>query len=329
MNPTNETAPGDIEGGADEAKKVGLSEEAKPTTKNGESKTAPRHSAFVLKGAVLPLAEIPPLTEQELADTADCLGVSVDDLETLAQAARRGEAELDRAIAELFAAADEDGVPNSRRSGIDQHPAGDEVDDPAAQAARGPNNVIPLRAESRLKDGSNISPDEDPTHNKPDLETGIAEATSRDVAKEIREHAAKKTAPSKGPRPNRSRLKGRKSKGTGAWLPSVVLEHQAVRTLDHAAFRLLVLLALQYRGHSNGAIGLTRAQAAAAGIRSDGSHYRALRELKARGLIKQTYPASRIPPRPAMFALNWLPVDDTEFSRATKTASHAYREWTP
>ena len=60
--------------------------------------------------------------------------------------------------------------------------------------------------------------------------------------------------------------------------------------------------------------------AAAAGIGSGHAHYRALREFEARTLIEQTYPASRVPPRPAMWALSWLPVDDTKYSSVRRTA---------
>jgi hypothetical protein len=114
-----------------------------------------------------------------------------------------------------------------------------------------------------------------------------------------------------------------------ALLPVSLLWHVSVATLDHAEFRALVLLAAQYRGTNNGAVGITAKQVSEAGIGSKHTFYRALRELQSRGLIEQTYPASRVPPRPAMYALSWWPVNDTDYSTATRVASHGYRKWNP
>jgi hypothetical protein len=110
-------------------------------------------------------------------------------------------------------------------------------------------------------------------------------------------------------------------------LPVMVLETLAVTTLSHAAFRVLVLLAAQFSGYNNGALGITAAQASKAGIGSDKTLYNSLRELQTRQLIADTYPASRVPPRPTMWALTWLPLNDTEYTNTTRTPSHAYREW--
>lgn len=114
-----------------------------------------------------------------------------------------------------------------------------------------------------------------------------------------------------------------------AMLPVDLVLHVSVTTLDHGSFRTLVLLAMEYRGKNNGAIGLTREQAKAAGIGSKTTLYGALRDLIERGLIEITHHASRVPPRPAMYALNWLPVDDTEWSKKTRLASHDYRNFDP
>ncbi|MBK9130604.1 MAG: hypothetical protein IPM20_03030 [Gammaproteobacteria bacterium] len=118
----------------------------------------------------------------------------------------------------------------------------------------------------------------------------------------------------------------------GAWfarIPVGVLEHQAVTTLSHAGFRVLVLLAAMYRGRNNGALGITPEQAAKAGIGSRNTLYRALAELGNRQLIIMTHPASRVPARPTMWAITWLAVDDTPYSRASPVPSHAYRSWLP
>jgi hypothetical protein len=107
------------------------------------------------------------------------------------------------------------------------------------------------------------------------------------------------------------------------------LEHITTTTLTHAAFRVLVLLAAQFSGFNNGAIGITAKQAMESGIGSDKTLYRSLRELELRQLVELTYPASRVPPRPTMWALTWLPLDDTRYSQSTRTPSHAYRDWKP
>ncbi len=117
--------------------------------------------------------------------------------------------------------------------------------------------------------------------------------------------------------------------GRFARLPVAVLNHIAVTTLTHAAFRVLVLLAAQFGGFNNGALGITAKQATDAGIGSDKTLYRSLRELELRRLVELTYPASRVPPRPTMWALTWLPLDDTRYSQSTRTPSHAYRDWKP
>jgi hypothetical protein len=105
-----------------------------------------------------------------------------------------------------------------------------------------------------------------------------------------------------------------------------VLGHPAVVTLDHAPFRVLVLLAAQFNGYNNGALGLSKQQAATQNI-TNKTLYKALRALESRGLIETTYPASRVPPRPTMYAITWLAVDDTDYSRATRVPSHSYTEW--
>ena len=123
--------------------------------------------------------------------------------------------------------------------------------------------------------------------------------------------------------------KARKIRGRFAMIPIDVMKHPSTSTLSHAAFRVLVLLAGAYSGHNNGALGVTAGQAAESGVGSRNTLYRALRELESRGLILKTYSASRVPPRPTMWAITWVSVDDTEWSRKTTTAAHTYRTWKP
>lgn len=111
-----------------------------------------------------------------------------------------------------------------------------------------------------------------------------------------------------------------------AMLPLQVLESEAVRTLTHAAFRVLMLFAAQFNGHNNGALGVTATQAQEAGIGRN-TFYRSLRALEQRGLLELTARASRVPPRPSMYSLAWLGVDDTEYSRKRAVPTHAYKTW--
>ncbi len=122
----------------------------------------------------------------------------------------------------------------------------------------------------------------------------------------------------------------RRKTGAGrfAKLPLTVLDQAAVINLHHAAFRVLVLMAAQFTGYNNGALGLSKSQAAKQNI-SNKTLYKALATLEARGLIEQTYPASRVPPRPTMYALTWISIDDTEWSRSTRIPTHTYRDWQP
>lgn len=128
---------------------------------------------------------------------------------------------------------------------------------------------------------------------------------------------------------NRKQKHPKRSSGGGrfARLPLSVLSTPAVTTLSHAQFRILVMLAAQFNGYNNGSLGVTRSQAAEQGVGSDHTLYGALKALELRGLIDQTYPASRVPPRPAMYAITWESMDDTTWSRSTRLASHTYREW--
>jgi hypothetical protein len=108
-----------------------------------------------------------------------------------------------------------------------------------------------------------------------------------------------------------------------------VLFSPAVVDLDHATFRLLVLLAAEFTGSNNGALGLTRQQARERGVRSADAHSRGLAELEKRGLIVMTAQAARNPSRPTQYALTWRPLNDTKHTSATRTPSFDYRTWAP
>ena len=87
-------------------------------------------------------------------------------------------------------------------------------------------------------------------------------------------------------------------------------------------------MAAQFNGYNNGALGLSKSQAANQNV-SNKTLYKALGILEDRGLIEETYPASRVPPRPTMYALTWMSVDDTSWSQSRRIPSHTYRDWKP
>ena len=95
-----------------------------------------------------------------------------------------------------------------------------------------------------------------------------------------------------------------------AMLPVQVLVSDAARTLPHVAHRVLVALAAEYHGTSNGSLSLTRRTARDYGVANAHALGAALRELEARGLIRQTRPGTRIPPRSAFYALEWRRIDE-------------------
>ena len=118
----------------------------------------------------------------------------------------------------------------------------------------------------------------------------------------------------------------KKKKGSGrfARLPLTVLGKDSVLELSHTAFRVMVILTAQYNGHNNGELALTSGQAKSQGV-SRNSLYKALASLESNGLIDRTYPSSRVPPRPTMFALTWIPLDDTKYTTTTRTPARIFR----
>jgi hypothetical protein len=118
-----------------------------------------------------------------------------------------------------------------------------------------------------------------------------------------------------------------------AMIPTDVLLSPAWRTLPHAARTVLTVLAAQYSGRYNGSVTLTQRTAREYGITTPRTLYAALRELVARGLVVQTRPGTRLPPRSAMYALGWRPIDDPlghdpHHARPTLAPPDEWRGWT-
>jgi hypothetical protein len=120
--------------------------------------------------------------------------------------------------------------------------------------------------------------------------------------------------------------------GPFAMLPDDVLLSEACRTLPHPAHRVLVVLAAQYFGRNNGSLSLTRTTAAKYGMRNPHTLDASFRELEERGLILRTRPGSRLPPRSALYAITWRPINEPkEYDRhdamPTLKPSNAYAKW--
>lgn len=121
---------------------------------------------------------------------------------------------------------------------------------------------------------------------------------------------------------------GRRSDGGRfAQLPLCVIKHSAVTTLTPAERWVLVALAGQFSGGNNGALCLTRGVAKEYGIRSADTLGRSLGVLQTRGLIEQTHAGSYVPATAARYAIAWHALNQTQWSSASRTASHRYRSW--
>lgn len=117
-----------------------------------------------------------------------------------------------------------------------------------------------------------------------------------------------------------------------AMLPVDVLTSNAVRTLPHVAFRVLVALAAQCYGVNNGSLSLTRRTAIDYGVGNTHTLYAALEELQVRGLIRQTRLGTHRPPRSAFYALTWWQIHepdarDPHDATPTLSASEEWRQW--
>jgi hypothetical protein len=95
-----------------------------------------------------------------------------------------------------------------------------------------------------------------------------------------------------------------------AMIPSSVLESEACCALNHAAFRILVILASQFRGANNGALALTSRFAQRYGLGSNDTVYRSLGELCSCGLLVRTRRGMRSKRSFSLYALGWKPVDN-------------------
>jgi hypothetical protein len=97
-----------------------------------------------------------------------------------------------------------------------------------------------------------------------------------------------------------------------ARVPISVLESEAVTTLNHAAFKVLVVLAAGYRGTNNGTLALTGSFAKRFGLKGRDTLYRSLRELERRGLIVCTRRGFKSKKMFTLYAVGWESITHRE-----------------
>lgn len=132
----------------------------------------------------------------------------------------------------------------------------------------------------------------------------------------------------------RARAKGRRGGESEhfARIPVSVLESEACKTLEHAAFRILVILASQYRGSNNGTQALTPSFSQRFGTLGKNTVYRSLEQLVARNLLIETRPGLRMKNHFALYAIGWEPIDNYEgqpLDTKDYSKTSGWRNWCP
>lgn len=131
----------------------------------------------------------------------------------------------------------------------------------------------------------------------------------------------------------RQRAKGRRG-GEGerfAYLPESVLQSEAVKTLPHAAFKVLCVLCVGRSRERNGTSCCSDSYALKYGISSRHTVRRSLEELQERGLITVTRRVSPFRKHPTLYGMTWWPIwhRDGQPLSVPEPPSHAYLNWTP
>jgi hypothetical protein len=134
-----------------------------------------------------------------------------------------------------------------------------------------------------------------------------------------------------------SRMNDHRSRATGrrgaagerfALIPASVLRSEAVRTLNHAYLRVLLILAVQYSGSNNGSLACTPRFAEQFGLRGRDTVYKALRELVARGLIVHTRQGIKQKDVFSLYALAWQPVHCRDGAKLLHPEPRDNERWT-
>jgi len=127
---------------------------------------------------------------------------------------------------------------------------------------------------------------------------------------------------------SRARAKGRRGGEVErfAKIPVSVLESTAVTTINHAAYRIMTILAAGYWGGNNGALALTPSFARRYGLTSRQTIYDSLKELEARGLIECTRRGMKMKNVFTLYALGWVPINIRN-GMPLERAERAPNEW--
>ena len=102
-------------------------------------------------------------------------------------------------------------------------------------------------------------------------------------------------------------------KGVYCSIPSSVINGPDWCSLQHAATKLLFVIAAQYKGHNNGDLCATESIMSKHGISSPTTISRSLKELLEKGLIVKTqagYRGADGTRKPNLYALTWIPIDN-------------------
>jgi hypothetical protein len=129
-----------------------------------------------------------------------------------------------------------------------------------------------------------------------------------------------------------ARKKRRSEHENFARIPLSVLQAEAVKTLNHAAFKVLVILASQWRGGNNGTLALTERYAREYGLSGRDTLYRSLKELESRGLIVRTRQGMKSKKHFSLWALGWESIthrDGKPLDIAEPRNNKRWLEWRP
>lgn len=118
-----------------------------------------------------------------------------------------------------------------------------------------------------------------------------------------------------------------KRSGEFALVPLSVLESEACTTLNHAVFKVLVILVSQWRGKNNGTLALTELYARRFGLSGRNTLYTSLRELESRGLIVCTRRGNKSKKMFSLFAIGWEPITHRDGQPLTKPEPCNNSKW--
>ena len=126
------------------------------------------------------------------------------------------------------------------------------------------------------------------------------------------------------------RAKGRWISGSFLSLPHNLLRHENFKCLRAKPTKLLIDIAVQYRGTNNGDLCAPLSIMRERGWSSNDQLFRARKELVDRGFLRVSRQGGRN--QCTFYALTWQPIDDCRGKldiTATTTAPHDWKRWTP